>query len=205
MGTSSSFLRVKRPVRKADHSLLSSAGARNVSAIPPLTHMYLWQLHLYKHHNKSTLIYCDVLWHQCTMLQVILTPTCRVSGYPRQVIKVATLLRQLRFIWTALPTVITLITIIPLGTYNTSSWYIFLFRDDATQLVHLSSLMTAVCLSLLTKLLHWTSCFLSSLLPFTTVDLFSLSTIHWLLSFYNFGLTGYETPRSTIPLLFQRV
>jgi hypothetical protein len=36
------------------------------------------------------------------------TATCRVSGYPRQVIKVATLLRQLRFIWTALPTVITL-------------------------------------------------------------------------------------------------
>jgi hypothetical protein len=36
------------------------------------------------------------------------TPTCRVSGYPRQVIKVETLLRRLRFIWTALPTVITL-------------------------------------------------------------------------------------------------
>jgi hypothetical protein len=35
------------------------------------------------------------------------TPTCHVSGYPRQVIKVATLLRQLRFILTALPTVIT--------------------------------------------------------------------------------------------------
>jgi hypothetical protein len=61
-------------------------------------------------------------------LQVILTPTCRVSGYPRQVIKVETLLRQLRFIWTALPTVITLITIIPLGTYDNSSWYIFLSR-----------------------------------------------------------------------------
>jgi hypothetical protein len=42
------------------------------------------------------------------MLTVILTPTCRVSGYPRQVIKVATLLRQLRFISTVLPTVITL-------------------------------------------------------------------------------------------------
>jgi hypothetical protein len=48
------------------------------------------------------------LWKYCAMLQVILTPTCRVSGYPRQVIKVDTLLRQLRFIWTALPTVITL-------------------------------------------------------------------------------------------------
>jgi hypothetical protein len=30
------------------------------------------------------------------------------GGYPRQVIKVETLLRQLRFIWAALPTVITL-------------------------------------------------------------------------------------------------
>jgi hypothetical protein len=83
----------------------------------------------------------------CTVLQVLLTPTCRVSGYPRQVIKVETLLRRLRFIWTALPTVMTHITNIPLGTYNTISWYIF-FRDDATPLVHLSSLMTAVCLSL---------------------------------------------------------
>jgi hypothetical protein len=31
--------------------------------------------------SGSMYIYCDVL-------QVILTPTCRVSGYPRQVIKV---------------------------------------------------------------------------------------------------------------------
>jgi hypothetical protein len=98
-----------------------------------------------------------------TCLQVILTPTCRVSGYPRQVIKVATLLRRLRFIWTALPTVITLITIIPLGTYTTSSWYIF-FPDDATPLVHLSSLMSAVCLSLLTRLLHWTASFIGRFL-----------------------------------------
>jgi hypothetical protein len=121
-------------------------------------------------------------------LQVILTPTCRVSGYPRQVIKVATLLRQLRFICTALPTVITLITIIPLGTYSTSSWYIFL-RDHATPLVHLSSLMNAVCLSLpftdrLYWLLYWlwTSCFhITTVLlslsfttdcsPFITLDL----------------------------------
>jgi hypothetical protein len=36
------------------------------------------------------------------------TETWRVSGYPWQVLKVETLLRQLRFIWTALPTVITL-------------------------------------------------------------------------------------------------
>jgi hypothetical protein len=77
------------------------------------------------------------------------------------------LVRRLRFICTALPTVITLITIIPLGTYNTSSWYIFL-RDDATPLVHLSSLMTAVCLSLLTRLLHWTG--LDFLLPFLTAS-----------------------------------
>jgi hypothetical protein len=98
-----------------------------------------------------------------TCLQVILTPTCRVSGYPRQVIKVA-LLRRLRFIWTALPTVITHITIIPLGTYNSSSWYIFL-RDDATSLVHLSSLMTAVCLRL----------------PFTTRDWLLFWLSYWLL------------------------
>jgi hypothetical protein len=124
--------------------------------------------------NVSNYIYC-------TMLQVILTPSCRVSGYPRQVIKVATLLRRLRFIWTALPTVITLIPIIPLGTYNTTSWYIF-FRDDATSLVHLSSLTTAVCLSLLTRLLHWTASFYW-LFPFL------LWTFHWLFSFYSSGLT----------------
>jgi hypothetical protein len=46
-----------------------------------------------------------------------------------------------------LPTVITL-KIISIRTCNTSSWYIF-FRDDATTLVHHSSLMTAVCLKLL--------------------------------------------------------
>jgi hypothetical protein len=113
-------------------------------------------------------------------LQVILTPTCRVSGYPRQVIKVATLLIQLRFIWTALPTDITLITIIPLGTHNTSSWYIFL-RDDATPLVHLSSLMTAVCLSL-----SWLGCF-TGLLPF----LLCFLLLRWFLfssvSFYYAG------------------
>jgi hypothetical protein len=116
------------------------------------------------------------MWDTCvtcsdtsvTCLQVILTPTCRVSGYPRQVIKVETLLRRLRFIWAALPTVITLITIIPLGTYNTSSWYIFL-RDDAIPLVHLSSLMTVVCLSLLTRLLHWTASF-TDCSPFITLD-----------------------------------
>jgi hypothetical protein len=78
---------------------------------------------------------------------------------------------------TALSTVITHITIIPLGTYNTTSWYIF-FWDDATSLVHLylvfsgnrsllqSSILTDSSwvwsqLTLLTELLNWTV----SLLP----------------------------------------
>jgi hypothetical protein len=38
----------------------------------------------------------------------------------------------------ALTTVITHITITPLGNYNTTSWYIFL-RADATSLVYLST------------------------------------------------------------------
>jgi hypothetical protein len=118
------------------------------------------------------------------MLQVILTPTCRVSGYPRQVIEVETLLRRLRFIWTALSTVIAQITIIPLGTYNTSSWYIFL-RDDATPQVHLSSLMTAVCLSLpFTDRFYWLLSWLLLLLtvPFTDSSLLpSLSLISCLI------------------------
>jgi hypothetical protein len=133
--------------------------------------------------NANTESILNILWHVTTpvwrCLQVILTPTCRVSGYPRQVIKLAMLLRQLRFICTALPTVMTLITVIPLSTYNTSSWYIFLW-DDATPLVHLSSLMTAVFLSLsfywpLILLLYWlwTSCFhiTTTLVPILTVDL----------------------------------
>jgi hypothetical protein len=128
-------------------------------------------------------------WTFCTVLQVILTPTCRVSGYPRQVIKVATLLRQLRFIWTALPTVITLITIIPLGTYNTSSWYIFV-RADATSLVHLSSLMTAVCLSLLTRLLHWTASFTDCFL-FYSLDL-SLTALLLYLCTHCIGDTTFD-------------
>jgi hypothetical protein len=80
-----------------------------------------------------------------------------------------------------------LITIIPHGTYNSSSWYIFLW-DDATPLVHPSSLMIAVCLSLLlTKLLCWTAVFRIlhwrlfytvdlSLLFNTSLDDFSLLT-----------------------------
>jgi hypothetical protein len=114
-----------------------------------------------------------------------------VSGYPRQVIEVATLLRRLRFIWTALPTVITLITIIPLGTYNTSTWYMFL-RDDATPLVHLSSLMTAVFLSLLTRLLHWTASGL--LASFPQCFLFSSASFSTLLSFLTLVPFLYSGP-----------
>jgi hypothetical protein len=97
---------------------------------------------LWRVNNTGVFDVCRLFWHQI----------CRVSGYPRQVIEVDAS-------WTttlysaALTTVTTLITIILLGTYNSSSWYIFLW-DDATTLVHLSSLMTAVCLSL-----SWLSCF----------------------------------------------
>jgi hypothetical protein len=86
-------------------------------------------------------------------LQVILTPTCRVSGYPRQVIRVDVVLRRLRFICTALPTVITLITIIALGTYNTSSWYIFLFPTSSSLFFDDRCLLE----SLLTRLLPFTA------------------------------------------------
>jgi hypothetical protein len=141
----------------------------------------------------------------CTMLQVIPTPTCRASGYPRQVIKVATLLRRLHFIWTALPTVITLITIIPLGTYNTSSWYIFL-QDDATSLVHLSSLISAVCLSLLTRMLHWTAS-LYWLFPFLlwTFDCSPFITLDWLHRGHLVELFRCWLNGLTVPLLAQRV
>jgi hypothetical protein len=54
------------------------------------------------------------------VLQVILTPNCRVSGYPQQVIKVDTALTTTVYL-TALPTVMAHIKIIPLGTYNTTS------------------------------------------------------------------------------------
>jgi hypothetical protein len=133
-------------------------------------------------------------------------------GYPRQVIEVETLLRRLRFIWTALPTVITLITIIPLGTYNTSSWCILL-RDDATPLVHLSSLMTAVCLSLLTRLLHgtasftdWTAsfphCFLFYSGPFTDCCPFiTLYSLHRGTTF-NCSVVGSTHLIVPLPLLF---
>jgi hypothetical protein len=106
--------------------LFSSLLAKHLHSAGHESHC-LWSWPVFVH-----IVQClQFFWNRCTMLQVIVTPTCRVSGYPRQVIRVDALLRQLRFIWTALPTVITLVTIIPLGTYNTSSWYIFLlFFDD---------------------------------------------------------------------------
>jgi hypothetical protein len=98
------------------------------------------------------IVTCYVTGVRVRCLQVILTPTCRESGYPRQVIEVDASWTTTLYL-AALPTVTTLITIIPLGTYNTSSWYIFL-RDDATPLVHLSSLFT--------KLLWWTASLLDT-------------------------------------------
>jgi hypothetical protein len=98
---------------------------------------------------------------------------------PRQVIKVDAAETTTLYL-TALPTVITHITIIPLGTYNTTSWYIF-FRDDATSLVFsllwwlLSAwvfdpdwLHLSLCqLTLLTGLLLWTASFYYC--PFATL------------------------------------
>jgi hypothetical protein len=50
--------------------------------------LYFWliiKIHKHKHLFHIHLGYCyDIV----TCLQVILTPTCRVSGYPRQVIEV---------------------------------------------------------------------------------------------------------------------
>jgi hypothetical protein len=112
-------------------------------------------------------------------LQVILTPTCHVSSYPRQVIEVDASWTTTLFL-AALTTVTTLITIIPLGTYTSSSWYIFLW-DDATPLVHLSSLMTAVCLSLLsTKLLCWTASLLDTVCTALTAFHYFSTLTSWL-------------------------
>jgi hypothetical protein len=103
------------------------------------------------------------LWRVCChrgvfdVCRLFLTPTCRVSGYPWQVIKVDA----------SLPTTLYLIHSANncYNTYNryttrhlySSSWYLLLRRCDP--LVHLSPLMTAVCLSLLlTKLRHWFCC-----------------------------------------------
>jgi hypothetical protein len=151
----------------------------------------------------------------CTMLQVILTPTCPVSGYPRQVIKVATLLRKLRFIWTALPTVITLITIIPLGTYTTSSWYIFLsrrcdptspplfFDDRCLFCVFWLGCFTGLLLLLTGLLASFPLCFLFSSGPFTDcspfITLYSLHRGHHV-RLFRCRLNGL-----IVPLLAQRV
>jgi hypothetical protein len=77
---------------------------------------------------------------RCTMLQVILTPTCRVSGYPRQVIKIGTLYL------TALTRHLQYFELV----------YLPLFFDDRCLLE-----------SLLTRLLHWTASFYYCR-PFTT-------------------------------------
>jgi hypothetical protein len=110
------------------------------------------------------------------------TPTCRVSGYPWQVIRVRRCLDDYVFSDSATNSYNTYNNYTT--RHNTTSWYIF-FRDDVTPLVHLSSLMTAVRLSLwswLTPLesdlnwLSWLGCFLlllSSLLP----SLFLMSCI----------------------------
>jgi hypothetical protein len=133
-----------------------------------------------------------VFWHQCTMLQVILTPTCRVSGYPRRIIKVATLLRQLRFIWTALPTLITLNNYTTRHLQHFELVYLPSRRCDPTSPPLFSDVRCLLESSDWTASLdcffHWTSCF--RLL---------LSAFHWLLSSYNFELTA------TVPLLVQRV
>jgi hypothetical protein len=94
-------------------------------------------------------------WNQCTGLQVILTPTCRVSGYPRQVIKVATLLRQLRFIWTALPTVITLITL-RAGISSYFLWWPLSAWVCFTGLLPFTTLDLSLTALLLLLWTHWT-------------------------------------------------
>jgi hypothetical protein len=111
--------------------------------------------------------------------------------------------------FTALPTVITHITIIALGTYNTSSWYIFLRGCDLTSPSLFSDDCCLLESSILTDsswvrswvswldcflLLLWTACFhITRDDPFTDCPLLpSLSLI-------------YRTPRSTLPLWVQRV
>jgi hypothetical protein len=57
--------------------------------------------------------------------RLFLTPTRRVSWYPRRVIKGSAFSADYSLFNTALTTVTTLIIVIPHGTYNSSSWYIF--------------------------------------------------------------------------------
>jgi hypothetical protein len=49
---------------------------------------FLLGLYIYKLFERFFIVTPNQQNTYCTMLQVILTPTCRVSGYPRQVIKV---------------------------------------------------------------------------------------------------------------------
>jgi hypothetical protein len=106
------------------------------------------------------------------------------AGGCRTVIEVDALGRLL-FIWTALPTVITLITIISLGTYNTSSWYIFLSRrcdptspslffDDRSlsAWVFWLGCFTGLLLSLTGLLASFSHCFLVSSASFSLLFLF---------------------------------
>jgi hypothetical protein len=67
----------------------------------------LWYTHGIRPINLCLNGICSKIHIYCTMLQVILTPTCRVSGYPQQVIKVDAAETTTVYI-TALPTVITL-------------------------------------------------------------------------------------------------
>jgi hypothetical protein len=87
------------------------------------------------------------------MLQVLLTPTCHVSGYPRQVIIVEAAETTTVYLDSATNSYNTYNNYTT-RHFNTTSWYIF-FRDDATSLVHLSTLSTLVtsrCLSLRSRL-----------------------------------------------------
>jgi hypothetical protein len=77
----------------------------------------------------SIYIYCDVFavtgaWDDVRRL--FLTPTRRVSWYLRRVIKGSGFSADYSLFNTALTIVTTIIIVIPLGTYTSLSWYIFL-------------------------------------------------------------------------------
>jgi hypothetical protein len=76
---------------------------------------------------QSTLILWRVSchWGVFVVRRLFLTPTRRVSWYPRRVIKGSGFSADYSLFNTALTIVTTLIIVIPLGTYNSSSWYIF--------------------------------------------------------------------------------
>jgi hypothetical protein len=155
--------------------------------------------------------YCDVfaVTGACSTFAGFLTPTRRVSWYPRRVIKGRRFFADYSlFTHTALTVVTTLIMTIPLGTYNSSSWYI------------LSCPVTAVFLSLL-----WTNSFTCSVVctghfsalstfhycrPFSTGDSSLLTAVHWLLfakcsSFYSPGPYSIEDTVSNCLVVTQRV